>query len=341
MSRQADPGHSRDSGTHTDPMRTVAIFAFDGNQMLDVTGPAEVFDVADRLAGGGRYAVRIASADGTGCVSSSGLRFEVDCAVADLPPDTDAFVVPGTYDWRASFALPGVADALRTGAARSRRVAGICAGAFLLGPIGLLDGRRCTTHWMFYDDLARAFPAAIVERGPIFVEDGPVITSAGVSAGIDLALAMVEADLGAELAREVARFLVIFMQRPGGQDQFSVRLRTDPGTPEPLRRLLDVIVAEPAADHRLAALSARAGFSERHLTRLFATRLGTTPAAYVEEVRIEYARQLLEASELPLAGVAKQSGLGSAETLRRAFTRSLGVSPNTYRQRFRTTGVRS
>lgn len=318
--------------------RTVVILAFDGAQMLDITGPAEVFDLAERMGGGDRYRLLIASPDGAPCTSTSGLRFEADAAVTHVDA-IDTFVIPGTYDWSAALKLPGMRAALEHGTGRSRRTAGICAGAFLLGSLGLLDGRRCTTHWMFYDDLLQHFPAALVERGPIFVEDGGVLTSAGVSAGIDLALAMVEADCGPELAREIARFLVIFMQRPGGQAQFSVRSRLDlPGTSS-LRALLDQIVADPAGDHRLAALSARAGFSERHLTRLFVRELGRTPGRFVEEVRLEAARQLLESSDVPLAVIARRAGLGSAETLRRAFTRAMDCSPHAYRQRFRTTGA--
>ena len=178
--------------------------------------------------------------------------------------------------------LPGAA-----GAARRRRVAAVCGGAFLLGAVGLLDGRAATTHWICLDDLARCFPAAHVQRGPIFTQDGPVHTSAGVTAGIDLALALVEADLGPRVAREVAQFLVVFLQRPGGQEQFSARMCTEPLARSSLRDLLDSVVERPAADHSLAALSRRAGFSERHLARLFAREVGMSPSRYVDRVRVE------------------------------------------------------
>lgn len=179
----------------------------------------------------------------------------------------------------------------------------------------------------------------MVERGQIFVEDGPVLTSAGVSAGVDLALAMVEADRGPAPAREIARFLVIFMQRPGGQAQFSVRIQAELPGPSSLRALLDEVVADPAADHRLAALSQRAGFSERHLTRLFVRELGKTPGEFVEGVRVEAARQLLESSDVALEVVARRCGLGSPETLGRIFSRTMDVTPHAYRQRFGTTGA--
>jgi transcriptional regulator GlxA family with amidase domain len=321
------------------PERTVALLVYEGAQMLDVTGPAEVFWVADELAGRGAYRIRIVSADGRDATSASGLRFGVHAALEDLDGPIDTLVVPGTPNWTTVMEQEDLLAALKGGAARSRRVVSVCAGAFLLGAIGLLDGRRATTHWLFLDELAGRFPDAEVERDGIFVGDGAVFTSAGVTTGIDLALAMVEADHGPVLAREVARFLVVFMQRPGGQAQFSVRMKADPTARPDLRELLDRITENPAGDHRLSVLSERAGFSERHLARVFARELGMTPGRYVEQVRVEAARLLLETSDAPLDVIARESGLSSAETLRRCFTREVGVTPHAYRQRFRTTGI--
>ncbi|TDE10126.1 GlxA family transcriptional regulator [Jiangella asiatica] len=321
--------------------RTVAVLGYNGAQVIDATGPAEVFAIANELAGGRLYRVVLASVDGRDVVGASGLRLGVELPLGDIADTVgplDTVVVPGTYRWTVAAGQTGLLDALRGAAASSRRVAAVCAGAFLLGRIGLLDGRRATTHWMLLDELAERFPATKVERGPIFVADGAVFTSAGVTAGIDLALALVEADHGPVLARQVARFMVVFMQRPGGQRQFSVRLRSEITKPV-LRGLLDAISADPAGDHRLSALSSRAGFSERHLSRLFARELGTTPARYVEQVRVEAARALLETSDAPLDVIARLSGLSSAETLRRSFTRDAGVTPHAYRQRFRSTGA--
>jgi len=319
--------------------RTVAVLAFDDAQVLDVVGPAEVFHAADALAGGGQYRVRVTSPGGADAIGGSGLRIGVSGALAELEGPLDTVVVPGSHAFRRVAVDPVVLGALRAGVDRSRRVAAVCAGAFFLGALGALDGRRATTHWMFLDELARSFPAATVERGPIFVADGPIHTSAGVTAGIDLALALVEADLGPELAREVARYLVVFMQRPGGQAQFSVRLEARATRNATIRVVLDAVVADPAGDHRLAALAARAGFSERHLVRVFAREIGTTPARYVEQVRVEAARELLESTELALPAIARRSGLGSPDALRRAFLREFGIGPHDYRMRFRTTGV--
>jgi transcriptional regulator GlxA family with amidase domain len=316
-------------------MRTVVLLAYEGCQVLDVTGPAEVFSVATAMDEGA-YRTVIASLDGDDVITSSGVRLGVDTALPVFGEPIDTLVVPGGFTWPQAMEHDALLAALRDGARRSRRVMSVCAGAFLVGAVGLLEGRRATTHWQFLDDLAQRFPTATVERGPIFVGDGPVFTSAGGTASIDLALAMVEADRGAQLARAVAQFLVVFMQRPGGQPQFSVRLHAEPDPRAPMRELLDGIAADPAADHRLAALSARAGFSERHLTRVFTRELGTTPARYVEQVRVEAARALLETSDASLDVIARRSGLNSAETLRRRFSRAVGMTPHSYRQRYRT-----
>jgi transcriptional regulator GlxA family with amidase domain len=281
--------------------------------------------------------VRIASLDGGDVVSSSGVRIGVEGSITVDDGPIDTLLLPGGFTWPDAMEEPTLIAGLRSAAERSRRVMAVCAGAFIAGAAGLLDGRRATTHWQFVDDLEARFPAAKVERGPIFVGDGRLFTSAGGTASIDLALALVESDHGPGLARETAQFLVVFMQRSGGQDQLSVRLGMQPEVRPPVRALLDGIAEDPAADHRLAALSARSGFSERHLTRVFAREVGTTPARYVERVRIEAARAMLERSDAPLEVIARRSGLNSAETLRRHFTRAVGVTPHVYRQRFRAT----
>jgi transcriptional regulator GlxA family with amidase domain len=316
---------------------TVAILAYDGVQLLDVTGPIEVFEAAREL--GAPYEVLVASPDGNDIVAGSRTRLGADLAFAELPRRIDTLIVPGAPDWRAiayDTRLVGtVADAAR----RSRRIASVCAGAFVLAAAGLLDGRRATTHWEIAADLARAYPQITVDADAIFVADGPVHSSAGVTAGIDLCLALVECDNGAELARDVARHLVVFMQRPGGQAQFSVRLDLATTTQSPLRHVLDDVVRDPAGDHSLWALSDRAGFSVRHLTRVFQRELGVTPGRYVEGVRVEAAKARLQRSDEPLATIARASGFGSEETMRRAFLRELATTPAAYRERFRTTGA--
>lgn len=323
--------------------RTVAVLAFDGAQMLDITGPSEVFFAGDAMAGGDpgdTYRVQIVSMDGGDVVCSSGLRVGCDGSTADLGDAIDTLIIPGSSSWQAVVDNDLLVATIRRAAQHSRRVVSVCAGALLLGAAGLLDGRRATTHWMFLDDLVERCPQTTVERDPIFVGDGHVYTSAGVTAGIDLSLAMVEADHGPDLARQVARYLVVFMQRPGGQAQFSVRLKSAAVAPKStLRDLLDAIAADPAADYRLPALSALAGYGERHLTRMFTKELGMSPARYVEQVRIEAARSMLETSDASLELIARRTGLGSVETMRRMFLREVGVAPHAYRQRFRTTGI--
>lgn len=318
---------------------TIAVLGFQGAQVLDITGPVEVFTAANGIGGEPAYRVVMVSHDGADIVTGSGLRIAADCALRDLDGQIDTLIVPGGVTWPMAIDDDDLMAALVDGAARSRRVASVCAGAFLLGKVGMLDGRRATTHWQFVDELADRHPSAHVERDPIFVVDGHVMTSAGVTAGIDLALAMVESDLGAARAREVARYLVVFMQRPGGQAQFSVRLRTEVAGKSAFHELLDMIVANPAADYRLPALSNRVGYAERHVTRVFAKELGTTPARYVEQVRVEAARQLLETTDLTFDAIARQTGLGSTDTLRRSFVREAGITPDQHRQRFRTTGI--
>ncbi|HWD76638.1 MAG TPA: DJ-1/PfpI family protein [Solirubrobacteraceae bacterium] len=315
----------------------VAILAYDGVQLLDLTGPIEVFDAARER--GADYRVLVASSDGSDVVAGSRTRLGADCAFADLPQRIDTLVVPGSPDWQTVIADARLITTVADVARRSRRTASVCAGAFALAAAGLLDGRRATTHWELAADLAQTYPQITVDADAIFLTDGPIHTSAGITAGIDLCLALVEADHGAELARDVARHLVVFMQRPGGQAQFSVRLDLPITTSAPLRHVLDDVARDPSADHSLEALSERAGFSVRHLTRVFRRELGVTPGRYIERVRVEAAKLRLQRSDEPLASVAQATGFGSDETMRRAFWRELSTTPAAYRARFRTTGA--
>jgi transcriptional regulator GlxA family with amidase domain len=213
-------------------------------------------------------------------------------------------------------------------------VSSVCTGAFVLAKAGLLDGRRATTHWASCDRLAARYPAVTVEPDPIFVRDGNVYTSAGVTAGMDLALALVEEDLGRKTALEVARRLVLFVKRPGGQSQFSAQLAAQTADREPLRELQDWIGGNLDADLSVPALARRAHMSERNFARAFRRELGLTPAAYVEIARVESARMALESAATPVEVVARQAGFGTVETMRRAFHRRLGVGPADYRARF-------
>ncbi|MBA8931853.1 transcriptional regulator GlxA family with amidase domain [Kutzneria viridogrisea] len=311
-------------------MHQVIVYAFDGVRLLDLAAPLEVFGTA------GRYTVRVCTSDGLGVRSSTGLRVHADLAASQVDR-VDTLVVPGPADWAGFLGRADQIGLVAGLAARAGRVASVCTGAFVLAEAGLLDGRRATTHWEHAEALARRYPAVEVAADEIFVRAGPVLTSAGVSAGIDLCLAMVEQDHGPDLARTVARDLVVFLQRPGGQSQFAAASRTAPTRHPVLRPLLDAVAADPAADHGLGAMARRAGLSQRHLTRLFREQLGTTPAAHVEAVRLEAAKMLLEGGE-PVTSAARRSGLGSDETLRRAFARHLSTTPSAYAARFRTTG---
>jgi transcriptional regulator GlxA family with amidase domain len=318
-------------------MRTVALLAYDGVQLLDVAGPIEVFETANQR--GADYRLLVASPTGRDVLAGGRTRVGADVAFGDLPRRLDTLVVPGAPAWREVVADRLLVETVAACARRSRRVASVCAGAFLLAAAGLLDGRRVATHWELAGELARNFPDVTVDGDAIFAADGRVHTSAGITAGIDLCLALVEADHGAELAREVARHLVVFMQRPGGQAQFSARLDVAVTANPALRRVLDGVVAEPDADHSLGALSARAGFSVRHLTRVFQREIGLTPGRYVERVRVEAAKARLQRGDEPLATVARVAGFGSEETMRRAFWRETATTPAGFRERFRTTGV--
>jgi transcriptional regulator GlxA family with amidase domain len=318
---------------------TIVILGYDGVQLLDLTGPIEVFEAARQR--GAAYRVVVASPNGGDITAGSGTRLGADRSFAELPPVIDTLVVPGAPDWRSIVADSEIVGTVAAVARRSRRTASVCAGAFVLAAAGLLDGRRATTHWELAGELARAYPDVSLDADAIFLVDGPIHTSAGITAGIDLCLAMVEADHGAEMAREVARHLVVFMQRPGGQAQFSVRLDLSATARSSLRQVLDEVADDPTGDHSLEALSERAGFSVRHLTRVFQRELGITPGRYVESVRVEAAKARLQRSDESLSTIARACGFGSDETMRRVFWRELSTTPAAYRERFRTTGART
>jgi transcriptional regulator GlxA family with amidase domain len=320
--------------------RKVVFVAFERMQILNVVGPAEILDAATQVVGHEKgYDVSIATLDGKPARGSSGMCVQADVALGQVRPrGLDTLVVGGGMrfdDAIDASRLPAEVRRLSQGA---RRTCSVCTGAFLLAAAGLLDGRAATTHWAFCELLTRRHPSVQVEPDRIFVRDGRVTTSAGLTAGMDLALALVEEDHGADVARTVARWTVMFLQRPGGQSQFSERFEI-PGVGAPLREVLDQVVAEPAADHRLAELARRASLSERHFRRVFLDQTGTTPARFVERVRVEAARELLERTPTPVDAVAAGCGFGSAETMRRAFLRGVGVGPADYRARFRSTAA--
>jgi transcriptional regulator GlxA family with amidase domain len=232
--------------------------------------------------------------------------------------------------------VPGdLADAARIPAAVAGRVASICTGAFVLAAAGLLDGKRATTHWGVAHELAAWCPTCRVEPDAIYVRDGTTYTSAGVTAGIDLALALVEEDHGPDLARDVARALVVYMQRAGGQSQFSAPLQGPPPRSPALRKITDLVTADPRGDYSLGELAKRLNVSTRHLTRLFHDELSTTPARYVENIRFDMAKALLDQGHTA-AQAATLAGFPSYESMRRVFARKLSISPAAYQRRFST-----
>jgi transcriptional regulator GlxA family with amidase domain len=319
--------------------RRVAILLFGGVQSLDVTGPLEVLAGAQRLleATGRRergYELQLVSRDGRPLRTSSGLTIAPDAPLGETARNLDTLIVPGGIGQeQAARDEATVAWIARTSAA-ARRTASVCTGAFLLARAGLLDGRRATTHWSAAEELQRRHPEVLVDPDPIFVRDGSIWTSAGVTAGMDLALALVEEDLDRDAALLIARHLVLFLRRPGNQSQFSATLASQQPRREPLREAQRLVLEDVAGDHRVEAMAARAHMSPRNFARAFAVETGLTPARYVERVRLEAARRCLEDTGEPIAAIAASCGFGTAETMRRAFLRALGVGPTEYRRRF-------
>lgn len=308
-------------------MRSVLIPVFDGVQSLDVTGPLEAFAIA------GGYEIRTASLGGGMVRTTSGLRIMPDGDLREAVGPVDLLLVPGGAGARRRD--PGLIRWLRVNASSARRIASVCTGAFLLAEAGLLDGKRVTTHWAQCGRLAAQYPGITVDPDPIFIKDGNVITSAGITAGIDLALALIEDDLGRDVALAAARRLVIFLRRPGSQAQFSAQLSAQVAGRRPLRDVQQWIAEHPAADLSVEVLAARASLSPRHFARAFAAEVGMTPGQYVDRTRLETARRHLEDTPNGIEETARACGYGTPEAMRRAFMRAFGVSPAEYRRRFR------
>ncbi|MBM7773052.1 transcriptional regulator GlxA family with amidase domain [Actinokineospora baliensis] len=319
-------------------MHNVQLMLYDGVKGLDVVGPAEVFASANGvLAERGRapaYAISTGSLGAVTVRTSSRLRLTPDIDL-DGAPAPDTLLAPGGC-------VPGELDLslvswLRTAGSRAGRLVSVCTGAFVLAEAGLLAGRRATTHWAYCADLAELHPDVTVVAEPIFVRDGHIATSAGVTAGIDLALALVEDDLGREVALMVARHLVVFLRRPGNQAQFSAQMSAQLAHREPLRDVQRWITEHPEADLSVAALARHARLSPRHFTRAFTREVGVAPGRYVDQVRLQAARLLLEDTDDSVARGARACGYGTPEAMRRAFLRALQVGPAEYRRRFTST----
>ncbi len=320
----------------TGAVRVIEVLAYPSVQLLDVTGPLQVFVSANDLvakAGGIRpYLLRVVAKGGQSVTTSAGLGIAT-VPLSRLSATLDTLIVAGGPGIEAALSDPALVAWVRRRAQRARRVASVCTGAFLLAASHVLDGRRAATHWSVCADLARRFPAVRVESDPIFVQDGPVWTSAGVTSGIDLALALVEQDLGRTVALAVARYLVVFLKRPGGQAQFSAALSLQ-SAEDQFGALHDWIGAHLSDDISLPRLARQAGMSERSFSRHYLEATGLTPARAVERLRVEQARRLLSESRLPVKRISQRCGFGSEETMRRSFLRVLAATPQDYRIRF-------
>jgi transcriptional regulator GlxA family with amidase domain len=331
--------NTRSPRTPSSVPRQIAILVYPGVQSLDFTGPLEVFAGAQRLIeqSGRRecgYEIKLLSVDGKPLQTSSGLTVTPHASLAAAPEAIDTLIVAGGYGRKQASADREVLEWIAGASATTRRTASVCTGAFLLAAAGVLDGRRATTHWASAGELAARYPAVSVDPEPIFTRDGPIWTSAGVTAGMDLALALVEEDLDREAALTIARHLVLFLRRPGNQSQFSATLSAQQPAREPLREVQHHVIEHPADDLSVEALAERACMSPRNFARAFHAESGVTPARYVEQVRLEAARRRLEDTEEPIAVVATACGFGTAETMRRTFLRTLDVGPAEYRRRF-------
>ncbi|MEU2390126.1 GlxA family transcriptional regulator [Streptomyces sp. NPDC007369] len=311
----------------------VLVLLYDGLQSLDVTGPVEVFAGVAHFPGQAGYTIRTASPGGVPVRTCSGLTLVPDGPLeGERPgPGTTLLVPGGRYSGDFDARLT---DWLRAHGGGAQRLVSVCTGGLLLAEAGLLDGRRATTHWSVCKQMARDYPGVAVEPDPIYVRDGHVATSAGVTAGIDLALALVEEDHGRDIALQIARHLVVFLRRPGNQAQFSAQLAAQTAHREPLREVQHWITEHPSEDLSVPALAARARLSPRHFARAFRAETGVTPGRYVERVRVEHARRLLEDGGEGVAQIARACGYGTPEALRRAFVKALGQPPAEYRRRF-------
>jgi len=312
--------------------RRIGVFVFDGVKLLDAIGPAEVFVEANQFVDD-PYEIVVMSATGQNVNTSIGVQLTVNAASGDAG-DFDTVIVPGSEQDPRVFLTDEVAVAVRQLASRTERLVSICSGAFVLAALGILDGKRATTHWKFVGELARLYPAITVEPDSIFVRDGDTYSSAGVAAGIDISLALVEEDHGADVARIVAQSLLVYMQRSGGQSQFSSSLSAPVSKNLIVRRLTEAIRSDPSVT--TTELAEVANVSVRHLNRLFREELNSSPLEYITALRFDIAIRCLETGST-VAQAAENSGFSSPQTLRRAFGQRLGISPVQYQQRFRST----
>jgi transcriptional regulator GlxA family with amidase domain len=332
--------------SQTEPIKkpgrlTVAVAAYHGTEILDVTGPIEVFNMLNRCLGetgdgDSGYRIVLLAEHAGAFPTSAGIRLVADHGWGEAGAEIDTVIVPGSPDDALAEAMQHEAflEWLREVNSASRRLVSVCTGAFLLARAGLLGGKRVTTHWLDLERLRQEYPEVIVEGDAIYIRDGSIATSAGVTAGMDLALSLVEEDFGRKMALAVARRLVMFLKRPGGQAQFSAQLRAQMVEGGPLTSLLSWLRENADRQINVAELAERAAMSPRNFARVFLRETGSTPARYLDQLRLERALALLEESSLPIGSIALKSGFSGEEQFRRTFIRQKGVTPSDYRNRF-------
>ena len=316
--------------------RLIGIVGYPEVMALDIVGAFDAFAIAAEMIGGSTPAYRciLLSPGAEPFASSSGLRFTPDFALGRAPKGIDTVIVAGGGGIRKAATSAPIAEWLMHRASQARRIASVCIGIYGVAPTGLLDGRRVATHWRFAQDVARRFPALVVDPEAIYVEDGPFWTSAGITAGIDLALALIEADHGAEVALQVAREMVVYLKRDGGQTQFSAPLRFQVAARDRLGDLVAWMAAHPQNRLTVEALAERVGGSPRNLTRRFVNSFGLPPGRVIEILRLDEARRRLVTTRGSIEGVARSVGFHSADVFRRAFERRFKITPRAYRNRF-------
>ncbi|OXC77680.1 GlxA family transcriptional regulator [Caballeronia sordidicola] len=314
----------------------IGMIVFPGFQLLDVAGPKDAFAEVKVLSGGEcQYEMLTVGTTRGSVQSSSGLTVVPDRTIFDLCPHFDTVLVPGGLGIFETFDDPALSDWLKEQFKHARRVSAICNGLFALGSAGLLNERTVTTHWMDVPRLAATFPRARIEPDHIYVKDGSIYTTAGVTAGIDLSLVMIEEDFGRKMALDVAKYLIVYLRRAGGQSQFSPLLESQAAPDSQMLAIQQYMLDHLAAEHTLASLAERAHMSPRNMTRLFTKECGLSPTAFLNNARIDAARRYLESTDLPLRHIARQCGFDGTDALRRTFQRRLKINPADYRSRFR------
>ena len=324
--------------------RRIGILAYDGMMGLDAIGPADVFGLANILrsrqdsTAGVQYDIAFVGRRKATVRTATGIRLAADLSFEECNRGFDTLIVPGSYEPSSAEAVltaAGTRAWLMRAARRSRRVASICTGALILARLGLLNGRRATTHWLYCGQLGAEFPSVTVDPDSLWVKDDKIYTSAGVTAGMDLALALVEEDLGRRFALEVARLLVMFAKRPGGQSQFSSELIAQIASPDRLEDLVEWMRGHLDRPLAIESMAQRAGMSPRNFQRVFTRQCGVPPAKFVERLRVQRARLIIEDTGLPMSEIARKSGFDSEQRMRRAFRRVLGINPADHAGRVR------